>query len=116
MIVRDYPLSQAALAKSSAEDHECAARFELFAGGVELANGYDELIDPAELLRRYQANNEKRVASGRTPLSVDTTLMAAMRAGLPPCAGVALGVDRVLMQRTGCRSLREVLPLTIDRA
>lgn len=116
LIVQNYPLSQAALARACEDDPACAARFELFAGGLELANGYDELLDADELVRRYQANNERRTAAGRAPLAVDTTLVDAMRAGLPPCTGVALGVDRLLMQRTGCRSIREVMPLPIDRA
>jgi lysyl-tRNA synthetase class 2 len=116
LIVANYPLTQAALAKPSADDPQCAARFELFAQGVELANGYDELQDVDVLLARYQENNAKRLASGRSPLNVDTTLADAMRQGLPRCAGTALGVDRLLMLRCGQSCLDDVLPLPIDRA
>ncbi len=116
LIVTHYPLSQAALAKTSDDDPQCAARFELFASGVELANGYDELLDPDVLLDRYEFNNAKRVAAGRPPLQIQTTLVEAMRVGLPPCAGVALGVDRLMMVRTGSRSIEDVIPLPIDRA
>ncbi len=115
-IVTDYPLSQAALAKKSSDDRQCAARFELFVDGVELANGYDELLDPDELLRRYRHNNDRRTASNRSPLEVQTKLVAAMCDGLPPCTGVALGVDRLMMVRHGCRSIDEVIPLTIELA
>ncbi len=116
LIVKNYPLSQAALARQAADDSQCAARFEIFVDGIELANGYDELRDAEVLRERSLASNEKRVTSGRRSLSVETSLMAAMRAGLPPCNGVALGVDRLLMIRTGAKSLANVMPFLIDFA
>lgn len=116
LIVTHYPLSQAALAKASADDPECAARFELFVGGMELANGYDELLDPDVLLERYQKNNAQRIAVGRPPMTVQTTLLDTMRQGMPACAGVALGVDRLLMALTGSPSIDEVIPFPIERA
>jgi lysyl-tRNA synthetase class 2 len=116
LILTDYPLSQAALAKPSTSDPECAARFELFARGVELANGYDELLDPAVLLRRAEQNNRKRERSGRAPLATNTTLVEAMRIGLPPCSGVALGVDRLLMLSVGAQAIEEVLPFALWNA
>lgn len=116
LIVVNYPLSQAALAKTSVDDPQCAARFELFAEGIELANGYDELRDPDTLLERYACNNARRVASGRSPLEVQSTLVDAMRDGLPQCTGVALGVDRLLMLQTGSRSIDEVISLPIGLA
>ncbi|NNE01232.1 MAG: EF-P lysine aminoacylase GenX, partial [Pirellulaceae bacterium] len=79
VIVTDYPLSQAALAKASATDPQCAARFELFASGVELANGYDELLDANVLVERAKTANQKRIASGRSPLPAETLLVTAMR-------------------------------------
>ncbi len=106
LIVKNYPFSQAALAKRSLEDPECAARFELFVDGVELANGYDELLDPEELVARGRNNNARRVAAGRQPLAVESSLVAAMRGGLPPCAGVALGVDRLQMVKQKACDLR----------
>ncbi len=113
-IVRDYPLSQAALAKQSTDDPECAQRFELFFDGVEMANGYDELLDADELIRRAEANNVKRQQSGRRILEIETTLVAAMRRGLPECCGVALGFDRLLMKRMGVPQIRDVMPLPSD--
>ncbi len=116
VIVRDYPLSQAALAKASKQDKQCAARFELFVAGVELANGYDELRDPDLLLARFRACNEKRQKSGRRTLPLKVPLLEAMRAGLPQCAGVALGVDRLLAVQLGEKKISNVMPFTILNA
>ena len=116
LILTDYPISQAALAKTSPDDPECAARFELFVRGVELANGYDELLDADELVRRYRINNGKRIERGASPLSLETRLLAAMRAGLPPSAGVALGVDRLLMLLRNADSIDEVIAYPIEDA
>jgi lysyl-tRNA synthetase class 2 len=116
LIVKDYPLSQAALARPSAEDPQCAARFELFAEGIEVANGYDELVDADVLLERATSANEKRSRAGRRPLPVESPLIGAMRSGLPPCAGVALGVDRLLMIRTGEKSIADVISFPIESA
>ncbi|MFG0264514.1 MAG: EF-P lysine aminoacylase EpmA [Rhodopirellula sp. JB055] len=115
-ILTRYPVTQAALAKPCEDDPDCAERFELFYRGVELANGYDELLDADELQRRYELSNQIRVAHGRSPLSVDTTLLAAMRQGLPACSGVALGVDRLLMLRTGADDIADVIPFPTTRA
>lgn len=99
LVVRNYPLTQAALAKTADDDPDCAARFEWFVDGVELANGYDELLDPDELVRRTARHNRRRESAGRPALPLDQGLLAAMRRGLPPSAGVALGVDRLQMIR-----------------
>ncbi|MCM2370098.1 EF-P lysine aminoacylase GenX [Aporhodopirellula aestuarii] len=111
-----YPVSQAALARPCEEDERFARRFELFYQGVELANGYDELQDWRELVRRYEINNEIRRQRGDVALPVETTLVSAMRRGLPRCSGVAVGVDRLLMLQTGARSIDEVIPLPITIA
>ena len=116
VIMIDYPLSQAALAKVSPNDPQCAARFELFIDGVEIANGYDELRDVNELVRRYRLNNDQRTKSGRAPLEIQTTLISAMRDGLPQCTGVALGVDRLLMLTSGAESIDQVIPFPISIA
>ena len=113
VIVKDYPLSQAALAKRSSTDPQCAARFELFYQGVELANGYDELTDADELLRRAEQQNAKRAALGRGRLPVKTKLYQAMLDGLPDSCGVALGVDRLLMLQVGAENLQQVIPISI---
>ena len=115
-IVTHYPISQAALAKVSADDPSCAARFELFASGVELANGYDELLDAQELIVRTKTINQKRIANGRRTLQLPQTLIDSMRSGLPQCAGVALGVDRLLMVRAGVNKIEQVIPFTSGRA
>lgn len=114
-ILTRYPVTQAALARPCEDDSRFAHRFELFYRGVELANGYDELLDADELVRRYEVNNEIRRKTGREPLCVDTTLVAAMRRGLPKCSGVAVGVDRLQMLLSGAISIDEVisLPITI---
>jgi lysyl-tRNA synthetase class 2 len=116
IIVTDYPISQAALAKPSVSDPHCAARFELFSNGIELANGYDELLDREVLIDRARQSNHKRTASGREILPENTLLAQAMNQDLPPCAGVALGVDRLLMICTGATSIDQVMPFTISIA
>ncbi|QDT13797.1 EF-P lysine aminoacylase EpmA [Planctomycetes bacterium K23_9] len=116
LIMTDYPISQAALAKPSETDVDCAARFELFCQGVELANGYDELLDSDVLLQRSKQNNLKRVASGRHALPDSTRLAEAIRNTLPACVGVALGVDRLLMIITGANGIDQVMPFTTSIA
>ncbi|EAQ82557.1 EF-P lysine aminoacylase EpmA [Blastopirellula marina] len=115
-ILYDYPASQAALAQVSTDDPPIAERFELYVQGVELANGYHELLD-AELLRqRNQTNNQARGEDGKYRLPEASRLLEAMEFGLPACSGTALGMDRLLMVKTGARSLAEVLSFPIDRA
>lgn len=116
VIVRDYPLSQAALARPGATDPQCAARFELFVSGVELANGYDELRDAAVYRERVRANNQRRCAAGRAPILLDPGWADHVHDGLPPCAGVAVGVDRLLMVLSGADSIDQVLPFPIEQA
>ena len=106
--VVDYPADQAALARLRGE-LPVAARFELVIDGVELANGYHELTDAAEQRRRFDADNAARAAAGRPVMPVDERLLAALEHGLPDCAGVAVGFDRVLMLALGAADLSEVL-------
>jgi elongation factor P--(R)-beta-lysine ligase len=116
VVLRDYPATQAALARVLPSDVRFAARFELYYHGVELANGYEELLDAEELIRRGHENNHKRRQCGLPELTVETSLVKAMRRGMPRCAGVAMGLDRLLMLRMGATSLAEVIPLPIDVA
>ncbi len=87
-----------------------AARFELVVDGVELANGYFELTDPDELEDRFIRDNAIRDSLGFEHIASDERLLAAMRHGLPDCAGVALGVDRLVMLALGATNLSEVMP------
>ncbi|MEM9703510.1 MAG: amino acid--tRNA ligase-related protein, partial [Planctomycetota bacterium] len=107
----DYPASQAALATVRREPNRpaVAERFELYADGIELCNGYQELTDPEELRDRIDAQNRLRVAHGSEPLPIESRLLAAMEHGLPRCSGVALGFDRLLMWLLGAESLAEVV-------
>ncbi|QEG41537.1 Elongation factor P--(R)-beta-lysine ligase [Roseimaritima ulvae] len=116
VILSGYPLSQAALAQPSAADPATAERFEWFAQGVELGNGYGELLDADVLAQRAEANNRARQAAGRRPLPVGSQLEAAMRQGLPACSGVAVGFDRLLMVATAARRIDEVQTFPIERA
>ena len=115
-LVYDYPASQAALARIRADDPPVAERFELYVSGIELANGYHELTDAAELRRRNAAVNAQRVADGKAALPAESRLLAAMEAGLPPAVGVALGFDRLVMLAAGASSVAEVIAFPFDRA
>ena len=112
----DFPASRAALARIRRGVPDVAERFELYIDGVEIANGYHELRDAAELRRRMRRDVEARRKAGRPAPAVDERLLAAHEAGLPPCAGVALGFDRLVMLAGGYRSLREVLAFPEDPA
>ena len=95
----DYPESQSALARLAvnADGQKVAKRFELYINGIELANGYHELTDADEQMRRFESDNQQRLQAGEPARDIDAGLMAAMNRGLPNCAGVALGVDRLLL-------------------
>ncbi|MYF09915.1 MAG: hypothetical protein F4229_02765 [Gammaproteobacteria bacterium] len=131
--VTDYPANQAALARVRGDggqfrgdnghfrgdnghfrgdnaDDARAARFELIIDGVEIANGYHELTDAVELGARMARDNQQRLDARREPMAPDERLLAAMKAGLPDCAGVAIGVDRLVMLALGASSLAEVVP------
>jgi lysyl-tRNA synthetase class 2 len=116
VIVYDYPASQAALARVRPGPPEVAERFELYVDGIELANGYHELVDADVLRRRNRENNRLRAACGKPELPAESRLLAAMEAGLPPCAGVAMGFDRVVMLAAGAKDLSAVMPFPFDRA
>jgi len=114
--ITDYPADQAALARVRPDNPEVAARFELVVDGLELANGYWELGDAEALRARFQRDLALRDAGGQSLPELDERFLAAMSAGLPPCAGVALGFDRLLMLQLGAASLQDVMPFPIDRA
>jgi lysyl-tRNA synthetase class 2 len=110
IFVHDYPPSQAALARI--DERGLAARFELYLDGIELANGYHELNDAAEQRRRFERDNHHRRLLGKPVMPVDELLLQALEYGLPDCAGVALGLDRLLMCDTGAGDLRQVMAFT----
>jgi lysyl-tRNA synthetase class 2 len=114
-ILYDYPASQAALAVVRG-DPPVAERFELYVRGIELANGYHELLDPAVLGSRNSKSNAQRSADGKYQLPEPSRLLAAMQHGLPPCTGVALGFDRLIMIAAGAETIGEVIPFPIERA
>jgi len=116
VVLHDYPPSQAALAQVRTANPPVAERFELYINGVELANGYHELLDPAVLRKRNETSNRLREQDGNRALPNDSRLLKAMDHGLPPCAGVALGIDRLVMLATGAKSIDEVLTFPIERA
>ena len=93
-----------------------AERFELYIAGVEIANGYHELLDPAELRARNAKVNVQRLSDGKSPLPEESRLLAAMESGLPPSVGVALGFDRLLMAALGAKTIAEVIAFPFDRA
>ncbi|MEX0606156.1 MAG: EF-P lysine aminoacylase EpmA [Marinobacter sp.] len=112
-----YPASQAALAKTSvSESVTVAHRFELYVEGLELCNGYWELTDATEQRRRFEMENRSRHAAGKPDMGIDERLLAAMASGLPPCAGVALGLDRLLMLKLRTRDIADVLSFPVERA
>jgi lysyl-tRNA synthetase class 2 len=115
-ILHDYPASQSALARIRPGNPPVAERFELYVDGIELANGYHELLDPAILRQRNRTSNDLRADDGKYLLPPESRLLAAMDHGLPSCCGCALGFDRLAMVATGATSIAEVMAFPIDRA
>jgi lysyl-tRNA synthetase class 2 len=111
-----FPASQAALAQLDTTDPRTALRFELFADGIELANGYVELASAAEQRRRFTQDIAERRRRGLAEPEQDERLLAALDSGLPPCAGVALGFDRVAMLALGAARIEDVLAFAWSRA
>jgi lysyl-tRNA synthetase class 2 len=119
VILCDYPASQAALAQTRTDatlDCLIAERFELYWQGIELANGYHELLDPAVLRSRNSINNSLRVGDGKTALPEQSRLLTAMEHGLPACSGCALGLDRLLMLLSGAKCIGQALAFPLERA
>lgn len=112
--VYDYPASQAALAALDGDDPRVANRFELFYGELELANGFRELTDAPQQRRRFEGENHLRRQRGLPQIPLDEHLLQALEHGLPACAGVALGLDRLLMLVTGADTISAVLGFDFD--
>ena len=105
----DYPAEQAILARKKSSDPRLAERFELYLAGIELCNGWSELTDPAEQRSRFQADLLQRRNRGLPLYPLPEAFLSALEQGLPPCAGVALGVNRLAMLKTDSANIREVL-------
>ncbi|GAB2893793.1 EF-P lysine aminoacylase EpmA [Microbulbifer echini] len=117
-LLYDFPANQAALAKVIPDKSGTlvARRFEAYVGGLELANGYWELTDSAEQMRRFEADQAYRKKNGSAVHPFEERLVMALQAGMPECAGVALGVDRLLMLAGGYKSIEDVIAFPLERA
>lgn len=111
VFIDDYPVCQSALARIAKDRHgnPVARRFEAFLNRMEVANGYWELCDADEQRQRFETDNQRRAALGKPLMTVDEDILSALSHGLSECAGVALGLDRVLMQLLGAKHISEVL-------
>ncbi len=117
VFIHQYPASQASLARISEVDgFDVAHRFELYIDGLELCNGYWELTSAEEQRNRFEEDNRLRKVAGKPEMKIDEALIAALEHGLPDCSGVALGLDRLLMLKTGTRDIADVLTFPIERA
>ncbi|MBD1557395.1 elongation factor P--(R)-beta-lysine ligase [Vibrio sp. S9_S30] len=116
VFVYDFPASQAALAKINQHDSRVADRFEVYFQGIELANGFHELDNPEEQLSRFEQDNKQRIGMGLNAQPIDYHLIDALKAGLPQCAGVALGIDRLVMLALGEDHIDRVTAFSFPRA
>ena len=116
VFVYDYPTPLAALARIRNQEPPVAERFEVYFRGVELANGYHEIVEPARLRARFEQERVRRRELGREPVELDERLLQALEHGLPECSGVALGVDRLIMLAVGAASIREVIDFPFESA
>jgi lysyl-tRNA synthetase class 2 len=114
-VIKHYPADQAALSRICPNDARIADRFEVFCGDLELANGYVELTDAAEQRCRFEQDIESRQASGDEPVAMDESLLAALDTGLPDCAGVAIGMERLQMLLDQTDDIGDVVTFTMSR-
>jgi len=116
VFVYDYPASQAALARIRPSEPPVAERFELFIDGIELANGFHELQDAHEQRERFEADRVRRQVEKLEPVALDERFLKALAVGLPACAGVALGLDRLQLVLTGSSDIRDTLAFSYERS
>lgn len=109
VILFDFPACQASLAKIRNDEYPVAERFELFIDGVEIANGFHELCDAKEQMSRFEEDNRKRKIKGQNEMPIDKRLVNSLEHGLPECAGIAVGLDRLFMKMKGRNSIEEVV-------
>lgn len=115
-VIYHFPASQAALAKLNNDDNRVAERFEVYFKGVELANGFHELSDPAEQQMRFEQDNALRESMNLPPVSIDERFLNALQQGLPDCSGVALGIDRLMMIAMNATHIEEVISFSTVNA
>lgn len=116
-VLYHYPPSQAALARHTTSNGNLVAeRFEIYSGGLELANGYHELADPIEQRKRFIQDNETRKALGKPPYPIDEAFLQALGDNFPDCCGVAVGVDRLLMLREQAEAISDIMPISWNEA
>lgn len=115
LVVKAFPATQAALARRCLDNDELSERFEFYVKGMELANGFYELQDPIEQQQRFEKDLFKRHRLKKPYIPLDGRFLEALEVGLPPCSGVALGIDRLLMMMTHASHIREVIAFPIDR-
>ena len=107
--VTGYPKDVSPLSRSSDDDPSVVDRFELFIGGKEIANGFSELNDPDDQAERFREQVEQKSKGDEEAMEFDSDYVEALEYGLPPCAGVGIGIDRLVMLLTGAKSIRDVL-------
>ncbi|QIQ42135.1 MAG: elongation factor P--(R)-beta-lysine ligase [Buchnera aphidicola (Microlophium carnosum)] len=110
-----FPAEQAALAAINTKDSRISERFEIFFKGIELGNGFYELIDPNEQKKRFIKDNQERFSMNLPMQKIDNLFLDALYYGLPPCAGVAIGLDRLVMLILNKKSINEVISFPLDR-
>lgn len=116
VFIYDYPASQASLSKVRGTNPPLASRFEVYFKGLELANGWHELQDAKEQERRFENNLSERLRQDLPPVPIDELLLGALAHGLPDCAGVALGIDRLIMLALGKEHIADVISFDFERA
>lgn len=116
VMIYDFPASQAALSQVRHEEDALASRFEVYCEGMELANGFHELTDFQEQKARFMQDRSMRKILKLSDIDIDNRLLAALEHGLPPCAGVALGVDRLVMLALGAKDIQSVIAFPTSRA
>ncbi len=114
--IYNFPSSQASLAKISPQDHRVAERFECYFKGVELVNGFHELTNAKTHLERFKQDNLQRKHKGLVEKPIDNNFITALESGLPNCAGVALGIDRLIMLACKANRIEEVISFPINTA
>ena len=105
----DYPVEVSPLSRLSDDKEGLVDRFEFFIGGNEIANGFSELNDPEDQAERFKAQVEQKASGDEEAMEYDEDYIEALEYGLPPCAGVGIGIDRLVMLFTGAESIRDVL-------